>query len=130
MSVAYLDSSFLLAILLQEPRHRSLQATLARFDDWIAGDLLIAEVLATASRERLPLDRVLSAVESIGLVFPDRSLEDEMREVLGHGQLRGADLWHLACALHVARDARDSLAFLSRDIPQRELARRLGFPTP
>jgi predicted nucleic acid-binding protein len=130
VSAAYLDSSFLVAILLGEPRSRSLQTTLGRFDDFFAGDLLVAEVLATAARERIPLERVAPALESIDLVLPDRSLEAEKREVLERGRLRGADLWHLACALYVAGEGRDALAFLSRDAPQRDLARRLGFSAP
>lgn len=130
MSAAYLDSSFLLAILLQEPRYRALQTKLGSFDDLIAGDLLVAEVLATAAREDLPLERVRPAIESIALVLPDRSLEPEVLEVLQQGRLRGADLWHLACAVYVAGEDREALAFLSRDAPQRALARRLGFATP
>lgn len=130
MSSAYVDSSFLVAILLGEPRSRSLQSTLGRFDDLLAGDLLVAEVLATAARERLPLELVAPALESIDLVLPDRSLEAEITEILGHGRLRGADLWHLACAVYVAGGERDAVSFLSRDAPQRELAHRLGFSTP
>ncbi len=90
----------------------------------------MAEVLATAARESLPLAQVMPTIESIDLVLPDRSLEPEMREILGHGQLRGADLWHLACALYIAGEDRDELAFLSRDAPQRDLATRLGLSTP
>jgi predicted nucleic acid-binding protein len=129
VSAAYLDSSFLLAILLGEPRARSLQSLLERYD-LLAGDLLVAETLATAAREDVDLELVAPAIEAVDLVLPDRSLEPEMREVLRHGRLRGADLWHLACALYVAGDARRALAFLSRDAPQRRLARHLGFATP
>jgi predicted nucleic acid-binding protein len=130
LSSAYVDSSFLVAILLGEPRSRLLEATLGRFDDPLAGDLLVAEVLATAAREGLPRELVVPALERIDLVLPDRSLEPEMTQVLGLGRLRGADLWHLACALYVAGPDREAVAFLSRDAPQRQLARRLGFPTP
>jgi predicted nucleic acid-binding protein len=130
MSAAYLDSSFLLAILLGEPRARSLQTLLEGFDDLLAGDLLVAEALATAAREDLGLELLAPALEAVDLVLPDRSLEPEMLEILRRGRLRGADLWHLACALYVAGDARQDLAFLSRDAPQRRLARQLGFATP
>jgi hypothetical protein len=53
-----------------------------------------------------------------------------MREAVDVGRLRGADLWHVACALFVAGSARGDLAFLSRDAAQRTVAKRLGFPTP
>jgi predicted nucleic acid-binding protein len=127
LSAAYLDSSFLLATLLGEPRARGLQTVLERFDDLVASDLLVAEVLATAIREGLDLELVRGPPRS---VLPDRSLERELPEILQLGRLPGADLWHLACALFVAGDARHDLAFLSRDAPQRRLARELGFATP
>ena len=53
-----------------------------------------------------------------------------MREALEVGHLRGADLWHVACALFVAGTARSEVAFLSRDAAQRTVAKRLGFPAP
>jgi predicted nucleic acid-binding protein len=130
VSRAYLDTSFLLAILLGDPRERALRRALVRYDELLAGDLLVAETLATARRERLDRGSLAPALEAISLVLPDRSLEPEMVAVLDRGHLRGADLWHLACALFVAGDARREVDFLSRDAPQRAIARRLGFRTP
>jgi predicted nucleic acid-binding protein len=130
MSAAYLDSSFLVAILLGEPRSRALRTALDRFDEVLAGDLLVAEVLAAAAREGLTPEDVAPALEGIDLVLPDRSLRPEMMGIPREGRSRGADLWHLACALYLAGEDRGALAFLSRDAPQRDLARRLGFPTP
>jgi predicted nucleic acid-binding protein len=130
VSTAYVDTSFLLAILFAEPRGRSAQRILERFDDIVAGDLLVAEALAAAVREGVELESVLPTLESISLVLPDRTLEREMRQALEHGHLRGADLWHLACAMFVAGQARAEVAFLSRDQTQRRVARRLGFPAP
>jgi hypothetical protein len=68
-------------------------------------------------------------VSAVTLVLPSRSFERERRS-LGLGRLRGADLWHVACALFVAGSRPGDLAFLSRDAAQRMVARRLGFPTP
>lgn len=130
MSAAYLDSSFLVAILLGEPRARALQRIVTRFDQILASDLLAAEVLAAAAREQVDLDPVVGALEDVALVLPGRSLVPEMREILALGRLRGADLWHLACAVFVAGPARGAMAFLSRDAAQRRMARRLGFRTP
>jgi predicted nucleic acid-binding protein len=130
VSAAYVDSSFLIAILFGEPRARSLSRVLGRFDEIVAADLLVAEVLATAAREGVAEEPVLAALEDVSLVLPGRTLRAELREILGHGRLRGADLWHLACAMFVAGEARAELAFLSRDEPQRRLARRLGFEAP
>ena len=61
-------------------------------------------------------------------VFPERALTAEFEQVLAGGQVKGADAWHLACALYVARDPRD-LTFLTLDVRQRAAARRVGFAT-
>jgi hypothetical protein len=95
-----------------------------------ASDLLTAEALSAAVRERLEIGAVMTALEAVALVLPHRSLDRETREVLAQGQLRGADAWHVACALFLADAARSELAFLSRDVAQRRVARRLGFVTP
>ena len=130
MSAAYVDSSFAVAIVLGEPRARNLVRIVERFDEIVASDLLLAEVLSAAAREGVPLEAVLEALEDLSLVLPDRTLRAEIQEILALGRLRGADLWHLACAMFVAGEARSEVSFLSRDEPQRRLARRLGFPSP
>lgn len=96
----------------------------------LTSDLLVAETLCAARREGVDIDLLRPALSALTLVLPARSLEPEMRETLEVGQLRGADLWHVACALFVAGTARGDLAFLSRDAAQRTVAKRLGFPAP
>lgn len=130
MRVAYLDTSVVVAILFGEPRAASLRRTLKRFDEFLGGDLLVAEVLSAARREDLPIDEAIHALRDISLILPARSLQAECEEILATGRLRGADLWHLACAMFVAGETRAEVAFLSRDELQRRIARRLGFPTP
>lgn len=130
MRAAYLDTSFLVAILFAEPRVQALRRILSRYDDLYASDLLIAETLSVAARERVAPAAVLPALHAVSLVLPDRTLEEESREALGCGYLRGADLWHVACAMFLAGKARRAVAFLSRDAAQRTVARRLGFATP
>jgi predicted nucleic acid-binding protein len=130
LSAAYVDSSFLVAILFGEAGAATLRRIAGRFDPIVASDLLVAEVLAAAAREQVDPDPVAAALEDLDLVLPSRSLVPEMREILAVGRVRGADLWQLACALFVAGPAREDMAFLSRDAPQRRLARRLGFRTP
>jgi predicted nucleic acid-binding protein len=130
LSAAYLDSSFLVAILLDEPHSRVLRRILARFDRVLSSDLLVAECLSVALRERVDPSPILVALRSFSIVLPSRSLEPEIREAARHGYLRGADLWHVACALFVAATARRELAFLSRDDPQRRVAEQLGFAIP
>ena len=130
MSAAYIDTSFLLAIIFGEPHATTLRRRLGRYEQRLAGDLLRAEALSAARREGLAFDALAPALAAISLVLPERSLEPEMREVLGYGYLRGADLWHLACALFLAGEDRSELVFLSCDTTQRRVARRLGFATP
>jgi len=130
VSVAYLDSSFLLAILFGEPRSGTLSRTLARSDRIFSADLLVAECLSAAGREGVDLAAVRAALQAVSLVLPPRSLEPEIIEASAHGYLRGADLWHVACALFLAGDDRNDVAFLSRDEVQRRLAGRLGFSIP
>lgn len=130
MRTAYLDTSFFIAIVFGEPGTGRLQRILAAHERVLTSDLLLAESLAAAVREGIELELLRPALRTLTLVLPSRSLEDEMRQALELGRLRGADLWHVACALFVAGPARRDLAFLTRDAVQRTVARRLGFPTP
>jgi predicted nucleic acid-binding protein len=131
VSAAYLETSFFVAVVFGEPGAARLQRILASYDRLLASDLLIAEALSAAVREGVDVDHLWPALTAVTLVLPSRSLEAEMRQALDLGRLRGADLWHVACALFVAgAAARGELAFLSRDTAQRTVARRLGFATP
>ena len=130
MTEAYLDTSFFLAIAFDEPEALTLVGILRRFERVYAGDLVVAEALAAATRLGIDAATVLAAMRSILLVFPTRSLNAEVGHALQFGALRGADVWHLAAALFIARRARGELAFLSRDRAQRAIAGRLGFATP
>lgn len=130
MRAAYLDTSFLLAILFDEPGATALRRTLGRYGRVFSSDLLTAETLSAAARERLEVGAVMTALDAVALVLPHRSLDREIQEVLAQGYLRGADAWHVACALFLADAARSELAFLSRDTAQRRVARGLGFRAP
>jgi hypothetical protein len=97
---------------------------LARFDEAVSSSVLEAEFLAACRREGIAPDG--ATLEKIGWVFPDRRLSDETAAVLAQGPLRGADAWHVACALYFAGGRRD-VAFLTLDQRQRAVAQRLGF---
>jgi len=62
----------------------------------------------------------------LAMVSPDRPLSAELRRTADAGYLRGADMWHVACALFLAPNPGD-LTFLTLDVDQRAVARRLGF---
>jgi predicted nucleic acid-binding protein len=130
LTVAYVDTSVVLAILFEEPRAGRLRTLIGRYEQRLSSDLLVAEATAAAAREGVELDSVLVALEAISLILPSRSLLPEIRRTLAIGALRGADLWHLACALFAVGTDPGGVAFVTRDERQRRVARDLGFATP
>lgn len=81
---------------------------------------------AALRREALP-DAELD-LSDIQWILPSRALTDEVERVLDAGCVRGADCWHLACALYLAQDSGE-VTFLTLDLPQRKVAKALGFAT-
>lgn len=82
---------------------------------------------AALVRERVPWRQELVSV--IGWVLPARRLSEEIGRVLEAGYLRGADLWHVSCALHL-HDGLGDLDFLTLDTTQRKVAAAAGLNTP
>lgn len=124
MRVAYVDTSALLAVLFGEPSATRMQAELNSADELISSNLLEAELRAAFKREDVEFDE--DVLTALGWVMPNRPLTHEIEAVLAAGYLRGADLWHLACALYVEGRAGE-LTFLTMDGRQREVAEALGF---
>ncbi len=125
MSLAYVDSSLLVAIGLEEEGWIALAERLDRFDVLFSANLLEAELKAALTREGAP-DRP-DLLADINWIYPDRPLTSEMSRILVRGLLKGADLWHLACALYFA-ESPEELSFLTLDRRQGRVARRLSFP--
>ena len=126
MNDAYLDSSVIVAIALNEPGSGDVAVRLGEFSRSISANLLESELLSTLSREGLGFNgRLISRIEWI---HPNRSLHNEMVLALEAGYLRGADLWHIAVALYAARRP-EELTFFTLDIRQRTVAAALGFHT-
>jgi predicted nucleic acid-binding protein len=125
MKAAYVDTSVLVAIAFDEPGSARQAARLAGFDRLIASNLLEAEFRAALSREGLANELAASLLSGLSWVLPNRALTPEIARVLAADQLKGADLWHLACALFVHPGA--GLAFLTLDRAQARAARKLGF---
>lgn len=126
MRRAYVDASCLVAIAFGERGAQALSRRLQRCERLFASNLLEAELRAAAARERVTLDDDL--LTWLDWVFPERPLTDELSRVLSAGYLRGADAWHVACALYVAGEPGE-LPFVTLDARQRSVARRVGFPT-
>lgn len=126
MSLAYVDSSWLVAIALEEAGHEKLELTLEAFDRVVSSNLLEAELRGALAREATELPPRF--LEPMGWILPERPLSAEIAEALTRGTVRGADLWHLACALY-CRAGAGEVAFFTLDQRQRELAIALGFST-
>jgi predicted nucleic acid-binding protein len=121
---AYVDSSCLVAIALNEPGSQALLVRISRYDRLFSTNLLEAELRSALSREgnRSGFGNFLALMR---WVFPHRRLTPEIDRILEAGLLRGPDLWHLACALFL-RPRVDELSFLTLDNRQGEIARSLG----
>lgn len=78
------------------------------------------------AREGVRPDR--NTVAGLRWILPDRPLSAEIATVTAVGYVRGAELWHLACALFVAESPAE-LTFLTLDERQRAVAKALGFKT-
>jgi predicted nucleic acid-binding protein len=124
VTVAYVDTSWVAAIVFGERAADSMAKRLTTFDAVVSSNLLEAELRSALTREGV--DAEPEGLESIAWILPDRTLEPEIKRVLAAGYVRGADCWHLASALFVA-PAPGQLTFLTRDQAQAAAARKLGF---
>jgi predicted nucleic acid-binding protein len=124
MSVAYLDSSAIIALIFGEQAASMSARRLQKFERLVSSNLLEGEVRAACVRERVDFTDDLLA--GISWIIPDRPLSTEIARVLDIGYLRGADCWHLATALYLAPDPAE-LEFITLDKTQVAVARRLGF---
>ena len=122
---AYVDTSCVVAVALREPSIATVSRQLRRAERLFAANILEAEFRAAMFRENITED-VDDYLGEFSWVMPDRPLSLEISKVLEHGYLRGADLWHLACALYLAEDP-SSLYFLTLDRQQSKVAKVLGF---
>ncbi len=123
-SVAYVDTSALVAIAFGEAGATALGRRLKAFDELVSSNLLEAELLASYARERVTPPASLPV--ALSWILPDRPLHDEIERVLSAGYVRGADCWHLATALYLAEDPA-SISFVTADDRQRRVALALGF---
>jgi hypothetical protein len=113
------------AIAFSEPGFRAVMVRLSRFQ-LISSNLLEAELRSSLAREGIVGNPGI-LFSWIVWIYPKRRLTEELRQILEVRAPRGADLWHLACALYM-RSKFPDLVFLTLDKNQSEAARDLGFP--
>lgn len=127
MSVAYVDTSVMLAIAFTEPGWEIQAARLAEFSEINSSNLLESEALSASAREGRTFPR--QVLDRVQWVFPDRPLSAEIETALSAGgYLRGADLHHVATALYMAGSP-ERMAFVTLDDQQGAVAAALGFRT-
>ena len=127
MKAAFLDTSALAAILFDEPASSRIRDVLSQFGSVHASGLLEAEIRSAAARENVNQSDVDAVLTPVKWVLPDRPLSQELRPVILSGYpLRGADAWHIACALYLAGDP-SALPFITLDGDQAQVAARVGF---
>ena len=124
MSAAYVDTSALVSIAFVEAGADEIVRRLRRFRDLMSSNLLEAELRSVCAREGKLFPEDL--VAGFSWIQPSRPLSREMRAALRAGHLRGADLWHVACALHVAPRP-SAISFITLDERQAEVAAALNF---
>jgi predicted nucleic acid-binding protein len=125
MSVAYVDSSAVVAWIFGEQTAAIGARRLQKFEHIVSANLLEAEVRAACVREGVDFSDEL--VSGISWIIPDRPIGVEISRVLQHGYIRGADCWHLATALYLAATDPSELEFITLDKVQAAAARALGF---
>ena len=124
MSVAYVDTSALIAVAFNESAGAAIVRRLEELSYLLSSNLLEAELRSACLRESIGFSPGIFS--NLRWVFPDRSLAPEITAVLEAGYLRGADLWHVASALYVAQQPGE-MWFVTLDERQRSVARAVGF---
>lgn len=124
MRALYVDTSCLVALEFGEPRAADVGPLLASCDTLFSSAVLEAEVRSACARERVAVP--MSRLAALSWILPPRRLSPELDRVLAASLLKGADAWHVACALFVDPSARD-IGFVTLDDRQSEAARAVGF---
>jgi predicted nucleic acid-binding protein len=126
MDAIYVDSSVVIAFLLGDTGASTLKRVRARAVPLLSSSLLQAEVYSALRREGIESVLADTALRLLTWILPDRLLTGELQRVFAVSALRGADAWHLACALRVAPEP-EQLAFITLDRTQKAAANALGF---
>lgn len=126
MKVAYVDSSVLVGFMFNEREIGRIEKRLTNFDELISSSLLEAEIMSAAAREGFSMEDALKVIGSVSLFFANSDLTKELRRIFEIDYIRGADAYHLACALALDPKA-EELCFCSLDKKQLTIAKALGF---
>ena len=128
MKICYVDSSVIVGILFCEKESPAWIRYINSCDEVISANLTEAEVLSAATRESISLDSAKSLLDAISLIQPDRTLRKEYERIFSSGYCRGADAFHIACALYLDPEAKE-IIFFTVDKQQEKVAKSVGFST-
>ena len=123
MSVAYVDTSVMIAIAFGEDGADDLARRLNGYSRVVSSTLLEAELRAACTMEGRPVPTDL--LDRIGWILTNRPLTDEIKTALDAGYLRGADLWHIATALYAAPEP-GAISFITLNDNQARVAAALN----
>jgi len=130
MKVNYIDSSVLVAILLNEPSSEMARLTLAKESIIQSSSLIESEIISVCKREKVEFQLADSLLDSIDIVSPPSSIRPYIKDIIEYGYVRGADLQHLACALYLCGNTPKYITFWSFDVNQSRVAKKVGFRMP
>lgn len=123
---AYIDSSCFVAIAGKEKDYDIVQQRMQSFTEWFTSTLTEAEVRGALMRGGVKNDGS-KTLHTVTWVHARRRLTVFIERVLATGvPLKGADLWHLAIALHMVADTKEWV-FFTLDGAQKQAAFDLGF---
>ncbi|MFI5045937.1 MAG: type II toxin-antitoxin system VapC family toxin [Acidimicrobiia bacterium] len=124
MSTAYVESSALTKVVLDEPESSALRDALRGHERWVSSDLTAVEVTRAAARARGEEGRARAraALVPIGALSIDRAVV-ALAARLEPRTLRSLDAIHVATALTLAPD---ELVFYSYDSRTVDAAREAG----
>jgi len=122
----YVDSSVLVAILLEEQGYLEAQKILSKQLSLQSSTLLQAEIFSVCIRENIETQYAIELSESISFFSPT-NLITELEKASKLGFVRGADLYHIASALYLSNNNPKELSFFTLDKRQVECAKKCGF---
>ncbi|MET0628577.1 MAG: type II toxin-antitoxin system VapC family toxin [Acidimicrobiia bacterium] len=124
MSAAYVESSAMTKLVLDEQQSTALRHALRAHDHWVSSDLTVIEVTRAASRARGDEGRAQAraALLPLGTLPVDRTVVSAASR-LEPSTLRPLDAIHIATALALAPD---DVVFYSYDARTIDAARAAG----
>ena len=125
MSVAYLDASAIVKLIVKEPESAALLAALKGMDHHVTSRIATVEVMrAAARRGRVNADRLRAVLDALDMIELTEEVANRAGSMAPTG-LRSLDAIHLASAMGIRREL---TSFVVYDERLADAARRLGLP--